>query len=223
VDESDQELPLREAIVAWGEPALQQALQQAIDAAPPGTDGPMIYIVGRGYEDERQDRQLAQREAIRQARGALLADFKRRLKTGELVALGWETPLKVEGRRKRISSTLWPMLELDIDNGSAKGFGLDLVDVRVRRTTGTLDLRSPPVETAPSRSGPKSMMPEIRAELIARADRNELKANVTDECRWLEQWFKAKYPNHRRPPQAKTIYNALCRLYHDLRNGKAPD
>jgi hypothetical protein len=218
VGERDGELPLAEAMAAWGDPALDEALQQAISAAPPGTDRPMIFVLGLDpWEEERQDERLRLRQAIWDARQARMDAFKHQLETGELVGSGWEAPLTLGRGRRTIQPGLWRFLELDLDASSAKGAGLELLDIRVRRTPAAAATKAlAGAEGEPRRRGPSTLIPEVRTELIERAGRDVLKPTVTDECRSLEQWVKRKYPKHPRPPSWKTIYNALAKEYHEL-------
>jgi hypothetical protein len=67
------------------------------------------------------------------------------------------------------------------------------------------------------RPGPRSLMSTIEQEMRSRAERGELKDGVTDECRALEKWARINFPEHSRPPKAKSIMNTLGKLYYELK------
>ena len=157
------------------------------------------------------------------AQKALKADLLRQLQAGELIASGFRWPVAPNSRREDVAADLWELLHLRIPTNEVVGNGLRLVQVQIRRAVqpyagiGAGPAPRVPILADKKRPGPRTLMPAIEQELRARAQRGELKNSVSDECRALESWVKATFPQHGRPPKAKSILNALGQIYYELK------
>ena len=224
-DPAADEVPLAEAAQRFVDPQLLQerdALAERVASWPrPGT---ARYRQGWPDEDPRHRQHVAKlratvREAHAVAHQAVVADLRRQLRDGSLIASGLALPLTPASRRTDIARHLWALLRLQSSAGEVVGKGLQFVEVRVRRPRSPRAAERDDDKTnpAPRRPGPRSIMPKVEAEMRARAGRGELNERIGDECRALEKWAKMNYPQHPRPPKAKSIQNVLGQLYYELR------
>lgn len=223
-DPKADEVPLAEAAQRFVDPQLLQhrdELAERIASWPrPGT---ARYRQGWPDEDARHRQHVAKlrvpvREAHAAAEQAITADLRRQLLDGSLIATGLALPLTPASCRTEIACHLWKALRLRPGVCEVVGRGLRIVEVRVRRACSPRAAERHDGATGPTqkRPGPNSIMPQITAEMRARAERGELKDRIGQECRALEQWAKANYPAHPRPPKAKSIQNVLGKLYYEL-------
>lgn len=232
--DGEEDLPLHEALEAFSDPVLWQRFQEAARAAAGHRRGGSFVgpggepLIGAREADEvrRRNRLVTARK---QAWRAVEASFLARLQQGELVASGVPVPMTPAGRRQRIRAELWRVLRPGFRSSTAKGGGLALVQVRVRAQVAgaAAEPPRPSVEldagaAGPRRPGPKSIMDEIRAEMLARNARGELLPIFSQECRALERFAQKNFPNHPRPLKAKSIENHLRHEYRKLVEAKGP-
>jgi len=157
------------------------------------------------------------------AQKVLEADLLRQLQAGELIASGFRWPVAPNSGREDVAADLWELLQLRIPTNEVVGNGLRMGQVRIRRAGQPDQVNSAgpepdlPTPAGKKRPGPHTLMPVIEQELRARAQRSELKNSLSDECRALENWARSKYPEHKRPPKAKSIMNALRQIYAETK------
>jgi hypothetical protein len=224
-DPEADEVPLAEAVRRFVDLLLLQRhdeLAARIASWPrPGTER---YRQGWPDEDPRRHQYVAGlRAPVREAQAAahkeMMNDLCRQLLDDRLIASGLALPLTPVSRRTDIAPRLWEVLTLRPGAGEAIGKGLHITEVRIRRPKQprTAEGRDGAIGQALRRPGPKSIMPQIAAEMRARAERGELKVGIAEECRALEKWVKANHPEHPRPPKDKSIQNTLGKLYYELK------
>lgn len=224
-DPAADEVPLAEAALRFVDPQMLQhrdALAAQIASWP--RRGTARYRQGWPDEDARHRQQVEMlRAPVRKAHAAahrtIIEDLHRQLREGSLIASGLALPLTPASRRTDIRRQLWSVLSLRPGTGEVAGKGLRIVEVRVRRVRAPRAAERPDGANgpAPGRPGPKTIMPQIAAEMRARAERGELKDGIGAECRVLEKWAKVNHPKHPRSPKDKTIQNALNKLYYELK------
>jgi hypothetical protein len=152
----------------------------------------------------------------------LLADFTRRLQSGELMATGLFAPLDARSQRQAIRAELWAVLKLNFSRSSAKGAGCEVVAIRVVHSAeqgGVKAADSTGGVFGDGLVGRPSCMAAIEAEMKARAERGELSETLTEECRQLAEWAKNAF-RPRRTPTWKTIRNQLSSVYRQLKSPK---
>jgi hypothetical protein len=241
-------LPLRDAVRRFANPALL-AEHDALDAKIKGWAKPGTPEYRRGWpdEDERHRRHIQDlRRPFYEARAtawrAVLDDFRRRLRAGELIASGFRMPLTPNALREDIAPQLWDMLRPRAS--TVKDGGLEMIRVRYRRAAPP-DPRAdrPAQETEPIETraaadpgetggGPRptpkprargrgrpSIKGTLAAEMRRRATAGELRPGIGEECRALQEWALANVHGVK-IPQPDSIEDALRDLYWELRGGK---
>jgi hypothetical protein len=241
-------LLLREAVRAFADPALLEKLDARV-AEIESWPKPGTWEYRRGWPDEDplhrqhiEDLRKPFHEARRTAERAVMDDFRRRLRAGELIASGFWLPLTPRSRREDIDPQLWDMLRPG--TSTVKGGGLEMIRVRYRRAappdpradrpaqeTEPIETRAAadpgeigggprPTPKPPARGrGRPSIKGTLAAEMRRRAAAGELRPGIAEECRALEEWALANVHGVT-IPQPDSIEDALRDLYWELRGGK---
>ena len=227
--------PLREALERFADPATWRAFAEVADAEPP--HGPSNWLEqGRGggwlgehrptprWDVGRFDPRRARWEQRKRALAALVADFRGRLISGELLATGWEPPLSLDTQRRDIPAKLWVKLRIDFGRSRARWCELQLREIRVRRAA---DLEHRPAaqgrgeatpETARlgrARPGRRSFMPEAEEEMRAMASCGALTGSLKADSHAIAQRVAARFPTVK-VCEPKTIRNKLSKIYRIL-------
>jgi hypothetical protein len=185
-----------------------------------------MFILGPGVPLDLQHQEASD------LRAPITKILIKQLMTGELVASGIESPPRnVNNPRQDVAADLWPLLDLNLFNSEARGDRLKIVALKIRsgahvdtpgsalKDHGEVAPDAHPEERSGlSRRGPKTIMPVIEAELLARARGGELLPTLAAESRHLETWAKKSHPNFSRPPTAKSIREALQSSYNRMKN-----
>jgi hypothetical protein len=152
-----------------------------------------------------------------------------RLRSGELVATGLKVPISENSEPVMIAPRLWSVLVPNFKRSSAKGPGIEFVNVRIcraRKPIGAGPAQALATEEqvrklvrtrTARRRGPASLMDEIKAEMKARAQSGKLRKKFSEESAYLEQWAKHEFPDFPRKPTAKSIREALREDYNTLK------
>ena len=177
--------------------------------------------------------------AYRRAEKAVVADLWQRLMSGELIATGFEWPLRLDSRRDPIPGQLFRGLRPNFRDSSVEGGGFKAVDVRVQRrepaepvaaqaggaavdTGGRTNIAAadPIVTIPPRKRGGKPGLPkDFEIQMRLRADASQMEDSLYREGEYLEDWWKAKHPDEH-PWKASSIRNNLRRTYKELRTRK---
>jgi hypothetical protein len=232
-------LALKVAFEAFADPALWRAYQQAPpspSAAPSPWLGrhaqrPFLQTGSPQRDPFRFDQRIRapERQGISRERAwnALLADFKSRLLSGELMATGVEGTDSLSYIRKPIPRELWHRLRLQIRTSRATLGTLTVLDIEVRRVQANQVAEAeipsvipPSSETKrPGRRGRPSIKDRLAQEMRRRAEAGELVDGVAAEARALRSWAEQNIQGAK-IPQVDSIEDAIRDLYWDLRRGK---
>jgi hypothetical protein len=226
----DREIPLREAIGVFCDPELERRWHRA-KAQPVYYIGPQrVWATGEIHQVKRRDPAA---EAVQaSAWSAREADFRNRLRDGELEATGIPYPA-ADGRRTQIPGELWSVLRVDWrramvwDGLAQKPAPGDQVwrDVRVRP-------HEPRTMPHDAHHGPKSGAQPYRTGLPGRPTSWHL---AEQEChrRWaagerhptvtawavsLSKWLTETHPEAS-PLSVQSLRNRLAPLLGELRAG----
>jgi hypothetical protein len=181
-------------------------------------------IAGWGAaEQARHDNHLLDRRD--QARRALVRDLIGRLRSGELIATGYEEPLSLGSARRPIPVELWQILRPRFKISAASGAGLTISGILIQSADAKPQASEGPVrsgdrgdlETIPQARPPgrPSIMPEIEAEMRRRAAEEQLLGSLRAESEALAEWTRANHPD-RPPPKARSIARQLASVYREL-------
>jgi hypothetical protein len=186
-------------------------------------------IAGWGAaEQARHDNHLLDRRD--QAWRELQRDFLGRLRSGELVATGYEEPLSLGSERRPVPAALWRSLRPNFKNSTATGAGLKLTGILVQTAedapapvsstdqiseAGTIE-GDPAPTFAVRPPGRPSLMREIEAEMRRRATAGQLLGSLRAESEALAHWARTTHRGER-APQPKSIAKQLGGRYRELK------
>ena len=227
--DEDQGLPLEEAFRAYGDPELLAAYERACDrvrSIPPCPDWFIDPAGHMAWRDEYEEALRTAEEAKIKAWKARVADFKRRLWRGELVATGFKLGSNEQSTPIVIPARQWSGLVFDFRHSSAKHRdGREFFDIRVRPRpletragrgsagpaakseeepqTGPPEagaaLASADTDATRRKKGQPSHMKAIKAELERRAEEGRLCESQAEEFRALEAWAREEQVHGRLP------------------------
>jgi hypothetical protein len=153
------------------------------------------------------------RRQFRRIRAQLEEAFIRRLKKGELVAVGYDARSGADSKPAIVAPDRWRVLKPDFHDSSAKASNLSLEGVRVfrdrRRLDSHLDEIDPFHSGMPGRTTAKH---KIVAEFKRRLASNEALSSLAGEARELSQWLLRAYPEAPLT-SARTIENQIRDLH----------
>jgi hypothetical protein len=176
----------------------------------------------------RHDNHLLDRRD--QAWRELQRDFLGRLRSGELVATGYEEPLSLGSERRPVPADVWRSLRPNFKNSTATGAGLKLAGILVRTAedapapvsstdqiseAGTIE-GDPAPTFAVRPPGRPSLMREIEAEMRRRATAGQLLGSLRAESEALAHWARTTQRGER-APQPKSIAKQLGGRYRELK------
>ena len=170
---------------------------------------PFIGLLGGDGLEVCPERVLADEAAA--ARDRVVADFRRRLEQGELVASGIDPRARIDSPRVTIPAERWRLLRLNVCRSTAKGGGFELVDVMVGLAQAPLGaapteaVQERPVarvQPQPSRSATSAEL--IRDEIRRRSSAGLLTGNWYADSQEIHAYLTAAYPE-RDLPQWKSI------------------
>jgi hypothetical protein len=225
-DRDEDGLPLGEALRAFADPDKWREYEAASVAAAGKVRRRLMYVGGEpiagwgAAEQARHDNRLLDRRD--QIRRALVHDLVARLRSGELIAAGYEEPLSLGSTRRPIAAELWQILRPNFKTSAAAGAGLTISGILVRCAGGKPegpvgsgdrgDFETIPQVRPPGRP---SIMPEIEAEMRRRAAAGQLLRSLRAESEALAAWASANHPD-RAPPMARSIARRLASVYREL-------
>ena len=152
--------------------------------------------------------------------------FMTRLRNGDLVAMGFPTPLRPETVPVPIAAEHWRVLAPNFQNSTAKGAGAEYFGMQVytrqdleQRVTASPGAKKPEPDPERFRSrkprGRPSCMPQIEAELRLRGTRGELLTPKIAEFEYLAEWAKI-HCQDADPPSKAWIQKKLGKVYDEL-------
>jgi hypothetical protein len=233
-DQDQEGLPLSDAIRRFADPDKWRRYDQAATAAGGRVRTRLMSVGGEpiagwgAAEQARHDNHLLDRRD--QAWRELQQDFLGRLRSGELVATGYEEPLSLGIERRPVPADVWRSLRPNFKNSTATGAGLKLTGILVHTAedapapvsstnqiseAGTIE-GDPAPTFAVRPPGRPSMMPKIEAEMRRRAVAGQLRDTLSAESKVLARWAQTIHPDEG-PPRAKSIQRRLGRLYQELK------
>ena len=233
-DQDQEGLPLSDTIRRFADPDKWRRYDQAATAARGRVRTRLMSvggepIVGWGAaEQARQDNHLLDRRD--QAWRELQRDFLGRLRSGELVATGYEEPLSLGSELRPVPADLWRSLRPNFKNSTATGAGLKLTGILVQNAgdgpapvsstdqiSGAGTMEGDPAPTFAVRPpGRPSLMREIEAEMRRRATAGQLLGSLRAESEALAYWARTTHRGER-APQPKSIAKQLGGRYRELK------
>ncbi len=135
-DRDQEGLPLSDAIRRFADPDQWRRYDQAATAARGRVRTRLMYVGGEpiagwgAAEQARHDNHLLDRRD--RAWRELQRDFLGRLRSGELVATGFEEPLSLSSERRPVPADVWRSLRPNFKNSTATGAGLRLAGILVQ-------------------------------------------------------------------------------------------
>jgi hypothetical protein len=233
-DRDQEGLPLSGAIRRFADPDKWRRYDQAATAARGRVRTRLMYVGGEpiagwgAAEQARHDNHLLDRRD--QAWRELQQDFLGRLRSGELVATGYEEPLSLGIERRPVPADVWRSLRPNFKNSTATGAGLKLTGILVHTAedapapvsstdqiseAGAIEGEPEPTfEVRPP--GRPSRMREIEAEMRRRATAGQLLGSLRAESEALAHWARTTQRGER-APQPKSIAKQLGGRYRELK------
>jgi len=215
-------LSLRDALQSYTAPAEWEEwerLKKSVDG--------LVVVRGAGRAENR----LA--AAHKRHWDRMVRAFQEKLASGELVATAIETPMRADSGRIKVSTALWPVLDLDFRNSMARGDGVTFRDVLVATAEETAAKYRPSDYGRAPQKGSGELWPgrpsfpkrEIEKELKRRAEAGLLFATLAEEARHLSGWACARAEElewSHGHPSPKTVENRIRQLYWELKRKSHP-
>ncbi len=236
-DRDQEGLPLSDAIRRFADPDQWRRYDQAATAARGRVRTRLMYVGGEpiagwgAAEQARHDNHLLDRRD--QTWRELQQDFLGRLRSGELIATGYEEPLSLGSERKLVPVDLWRALRPNFEKSTATGAGLKLSGILVRKgvdapapvpsieqisEAGAIEGEPEPrFEVRPP--GRPSRMREIEAEMRRRAAAKQLLGSLRAESEALAHWARRTHGQDE-APKPKSIAKQLGAVYRDLKTNQ---
>lgn len=219
-DLPDESVPLSKAVIAFTPPAMLNELAKHRKAAagqcrvvgPPRWFGPGY----RGVYDLNPP--IA---AGNELEAAIVDDFRRKLRSGELVATGYRYPVGPDDQRRVVPAEKWDFLRPNWDVSSAEGGGLKFVQILVHAAK-IHEAAATPITSVdlgavlpPRKPGRPSHMGPIREELDRRFTEGRQRSSWKQEVRELYLWGLEHFGGSICPAES-TIRNHLRKSYRRL-------
>lgn len=226
---SDDGLTLRDAVERYVGTELwntyQRAAAQVPARRPPvrsswmGSDSPNR----RGRSSMSQDTYIQLRRERDRAWQIVVQKFKSRLLSGELIATGYEYPVRPGASHIPVPQEYWSFLRPNFRKNSVAGGGLSLIDVWVHRAGETAaepplpGQLGPPAEEPSRKGGRPNQMKAVKAIMLEWHGKGELGKNWSLQSRRLAAAYTERY---HQPCNPNTVMRQLRGDYNALMQGK---
>jgi len=144
----------------------------------------------------------------------LLADFRARLVSGELIASGYEVPIRLDSQRLDIPPEKWVKLRFRFGNSSAQWRTLEVCEILVRRAAEPHPERAA-AETQQEDPAARTFIQMAEEEMHAMAASGALTGNFKADSHAIADRVAPRFRG-RKARSPKTIRNQLNKLYRDL-------
>jgi len=222
---------LTDAPKAYSDPDDWHTLERATDAARGLRRTYGVMTVGgepiAGWDTLQRAKHKNALIADRERADARVREpFLTKLRTGDLIAMGYQKPLRLDSVPVRIPPDHWRAVAPNFQKSTAKGAGAEYVCVRVYTRqeiedglieTQVLEIQRIDPETYRNRRPPgrPSCMPQIESELRRRGAQGKLHDIKIAEFEYLADWARQNCQGAD-PPSQEWIRKKLGKKYDEL-------